>query len=106
MYAIRSYYDGVLHRLVLGQPVRDLPVRRITSYNVCYTKLLRVDGEGGVRGTYSIDSAYGTDEIFDTATEFERVAYAFYSALIPKVSKNIRWLVEELAEEELRNNFV
>ncbi len=42
-------------------------------------------------------------EIFDTATEFERVAYAFYSALIPKVSKNIRWLVEELAEEELEH---
>ncbi len=42
-------------------------------------------------------------EIFETATEFERVAHAFYSALIPNVSKNIRWLVEELAEEELEH---
>ena len=42
-------------------------------------------------------------EIFETATEFERVAHAFYTALIPNVSKNIRWLVEELAEEELEH---
>lgn len=42
-------------------------------------------------------------EIFETATEFERVAHAFYAALAPKVSKNIRWLVEELAEEELEH---
>lgn len=42
-------------------------------------------------------------EIFETATEFERVAYAFYKALIPNVSPNIRGLVEELAEEELEH---
>ncbi len=39
-------------------------------------------------------------EILDVATEFERVAFKFYSDLVPKVSKNIRYLVEELAEEE------
>lgn len=39
-------------------------------------------------------------EIMATATSFEVVARDFYTALIPKVSKNIRWLVEELAEEE------
>ncbi|PTV94745.1 rubrerythrin [Rhodobacter aestuarii] len=39
-------------------------------------------------------------EIFEVATEFERVAHRFYSELVPKVSKDLRWLVEELAEEE------
>ena len=38
-------------------------------------------------------------EIMEVATSFEIVARDFYSALIPQVSKNIRWLVEELAEE-------
>ncbi|SFC23394.1 ferritin family protein [Tropicimonas isoalkanivorans] len=42
-------------------------------------------------------------EIFETATEFEKVAHRFYTALIPNVSKDIRWLVEELAEEELEH---
>lgn len=39
-------------------------------------------------------------EIMETATSFEIVARDFYTALIGQVSKNIRWLVEELAEEE------
>lgn len=39
-------------------------------------------------------------EILEVATEFERTARDFYSALAPKVSKRIRYLVEELAEEE------
>jgi len=39
-------------------------------------------------------------EILDVAIGFERTARDFYSDLIPKVSKNIRYLVEELAEEE------
>jgi len=42
-------------------------------------------------------------EIFDTATEFEKVAHRFYTDLTSKVSKDIRWLVEELAEEELEH---
>lgn len=39
-------------------------------------------------------------EILEVAIQFERTAYAFYSDLIPKVSKNMRYLVEELAAEE------
>ncbi|NNJ92021.1 MAG: rubrerythrin [Gammaproteobacteria bacterium] len=39
-------------------------------------------------------------EILDTATAFEESARDFYTELAPKVSKRIRWLVEELAEEE------
>ena len=39
-------------------------------------------------------------EILAVATEFERTARDFYSDLAPRVSKSIRYLVEELAEEE------
>lgn len=39
-------------------------------------------------------------EILEVATSFEKAAFDFYTALIPKVSKNLRYLVEELAAEE------
>ncbi len=39
-------------------------------------------------------------EILQVATEFERQAHRFYATLIPKVRKNLRYLVEELAAEE------
>jgi rubrerythrin len=39
-------------------------------------------------------------EILEMATLFEATARDFYSGLIPKVSKRIRYLVEELAAEE------
>ena len=39
-------------------------------------------------------------DILAVATEFERTARDFYTDLAPKVSKNIRYLVEELAAEE------
>ena len=42
-------------------------------------------------------------EILEVATSFERSARDFYADLAPKVSKNIRWLVLELAEEEQRH---
>lgn len=42
-------------------------------------------------------------EIFETAVEFERTAHMFYTDLAPKVSKSIRYLVEELATEELEH---
>jgi rubrerythrin len=42
-------------------------------------------------------------EILEVATEFERTARDFYTDLAPKVSKQIRYLVEELAEEEQRH---
>lgn len=42
-------------------------------------------------------------DILEVATEFERTARDFYRDLTPKVSKNIRYLVEELAEEEQRH---
>lgn len=39
-------------------------------------------------------------EVLETATAFERTARDFYAALVPKVSKNLRYLVEELVAEE------
>ncbi len=39
-------------------------------------------------------------EILDVAIEFEKTARDFYTALTPKVSKQLRYLVEELAQEE------
>jgi len=39
-------------------------------------------------------------DILAVAIDFERTARDFYADLTPKVSKNIRYLVEELAEEE------
>ena len=42
-------------------------------------------------------------DILEVATEFERTARDFYRDLTGKVSKNIRYLVEELAEEEQRH---
>ena len=57
-------------------------------------------------GTHGIDRLRGKTtlrEILEVATGFEAAARDFYSALIPKVSKRIRYLVEELAEEEQRH---
>ena len=54
-------------------------------------------------GTHGIDRLRGKTslrEILDVATSFEASARDFYTALIPKVSKRIRYLVEELAAEE------
>ncbi len=39
-------------------------------------------------------------EILEVAISFEQSARDFYVGLIPKVSKNLRYLVEELAQEE------
>ncbi len=39
-------------------------------------------------------------EVLEVAIGFEKAAFKFYSELAPKVSKRIRYVVEELAEEE------
>lgn len=57
-------------------------------------------------GTHGIDRLRGKTslkEILEVATHFEESARDFYTALIPKVSKRIRYLVEELAAEEQRH---
>jgi rubrerythrin len=50
-----------------------------------------------------IQSQKTLGEILAVATSFEKAAFEFYSALAPKVSKHIRYLVEELAQEEQRH---
>ena len=51
----------------LGVGEREADVSGV-AYDIAHsTRLALVDGEGGVRGTYSIDSDYGTDEIFERA---------------------------------------
>jgi rubrerythrin len=59
--------------------------------------------EGHSSGYEKLQSKKTLGEILDVAIEFERTARDFYSALIPKVGKQLRYLVEELAEEEQRH---
>jgi rubrerythrin len=55
----------------------------------------------GAQGAYArIQSKKTLKEILEVASSFEESARDFYADLIPKVGKNVRWVVEELAEEE------
>lgn len=56
--------------------------------------------EGHSASYDKIRSKKSLAEILEVATSFEQKAHEFYTALIPKVSKNMRYLVEELAAEE------
>jgi rubrerythrin len=56
--------------------------------------------EGHSASYARIRSKKSLAEILEVATSFEQKAQEFYTALIPRVSKNLRWLVEELAVEE------
>ena len=56
--------------------------------------------EGFVESAEKLQKMKTLDEILKTAASFEHTAKNFYTDLIPKVSKRIRWLVEELAAEE------
>ncbi|MEE4239436.1 MAG: ferritin family protein [Anderseniella sp.] len=56
--------------------------------------------EGTTHGYQRIQSKKTLKEILEVATSFEATARDFYTSLIPKVSKKMRWLVEELAAEE------
>ena len=55
------------------------------------------------RGYGKLKAQTSLQDILAVATEFERTARDFYSALAPRVSKQLRYLVEELAEEEQRH---
>ncbi|MGD2082759.1 MAG: ferritin family protein [Chromatiales bacterium] len=55
----------------------------------------------GAKGAYArIRSKKSLREILEVAASFEASARDFYTDLIPKVGKNVRWVVEELALEE------
>lgn len=55
------------------------------------------------RGKERMQQSTTIKEVLEVAIGFEKAARDFYKDLIPQVSKNIRWLVEELAEEEQRH---
>ena len=59
--------------------------------------------EGGRSGRERLRDSTTVAEVLQTATEFERTARDFYRDLAPRVSKRIRWLVDELAAEEQRH---
>jgi len=59
--------------------------------------------EGHVSGRERLANSKTLEEILDTALSFEQTARDFYRDLSPRVSKRIRWLVEELADEEQRH---
>ncbi len=52
------------------------------------------------RGYQRLKAQTSLEDILLVATEFERTARDFYAGLAPKVSKQMRYLVEELAREE------
>jgi len=60
-------------------------------------------GEGTQHGIDRIRSKKTLAEILEVATSFEQSARDFYATLAPRVSKRIRGLVEELAQEEQRH---
>jgi len=41
------------------------------------------------------------EEVLETVAAFDRESHSFYTDLVPKVSKRIRYIVEELARSEL-----
>ncbi len=56
--------------------------------------------EGHISGKEKLQACSTLEEILKQATEFERTARDFYADLAPKVSKQIRYLVDELVIEE------
>ncbi len=58
------------------------------------------DIEGAQSAYAKIRSKKTLKEILEVASSFELSARDFYQDLIPKVGKNVRWVVEELAVEE------
>ncbi|MEO5366986.1 MAG: ferritin family protein [Magnetococcus sp. WYHC-3] len=60
-------------------------------------------GETGGGGFAQLQGRKTLADILDVAILFERTAFEFYSALITRVSKPLRYLVETLATEEQRH---
>ena len=56
--------------------------------------------EGDQGGMARLRSKKTIKEILEVATSFEKTAWDFYAGLVPRVSKTLRDLVEELATEE------
>ncbi len=52
------------------------------------------------KGMHKLQQQITLQEVLETAIEFERTAWEFYAALAARVSKPLRSLVDELAQEE------
>jgi rubrerythrin len=61
---------------------------------------LKPEGGGGYR---QLKEKQSLGEILETAMSFEKTARDFYAALVERVSKPTRSLVQELAAEEVRH---
>ena len=113
MYAIRSYYETRNHVTIAF--IGDIVGRpRITSYNVCYTKLLRYlkvkEGEYERYGrSYSV--------VFFDLDHFKKVndtygheagdaVLAAFGGILRDISRNVDVIGRYGGEEFLRNNFV
>ncbi|MGB0721257.1 MAG: ferritin family protein [Gammaproteobacteria bacterium] len=59
-----------------------------------------MSGEGHHSGRERLQAGKTVGEILEVATEFEKVARDFYVDLAERVSKRIRYLVDDLAAEE------
>ncbi|MEZ5767067.1 MAG: ferritin family protein [Paracoccaceae bacterium] len=53
--------------------------------------------------TAALSKMTTVEEVLETVAEFDREAHSFYVDLVPKVSKNIRYIVEDLARSELEH---
>lgn len=51
--------------------------------------------------TQALSKMTTVEEVLETVAEFDREAHSFYVDLVPKVSKSIRYIVEDLARGEL-----
>jgi rubrerythrin len=60
----------------------------------------KINKEGHSKSYKKLHETKTLDEILTIAISFEKTARDFYFNMISKVSKNIRYIVEELAEEE------
>ena len=63
---------------------------------------MTIDSSSGkaISGKEKLEACTTLKEILEQATDFERTARDFYADLAPKVSKKIRYLLDELVIEE------
>ena len=76
----------------------DFCLRRNDEYNE--KKMSTINKQGHSKSYNKLQETKTLEEILTIAISFEKTARDFYTNMIPKVSKNIRYIVEELAEEE------
>ena len=80
MYAIRSYYEpisGTAYETVvtaLRSALSRMSAARITSYNVCYTKLLRIAKQVEVIASMSEENTAAMNEAREASEEMKSLS--------------------------------